>query len=72
LPEDAGKFIGRQKTVCGAVASAHFATRSKGQPTFVNLDKPYPNQIFTVLIWGWTGANSNSRLKRRIPERRFV
>ncbi len=51
-PEDAGKYIGQQKTVCGTVASAHFASRSKGQPTFVNLDKPYPNQVFTVLIWG--------------------
>jgi DNA/RNA endonuclease YhcR with UshA esterase domain len=51
-PEDAAKFIGQQKTVCGTVASAHYATRTKGQPTFLNLNKPYPNQIFTVLIWG--------------------
>ena len=51
-PEDAAKFIGQQKTVCGTVASAHYATRSKGQPTFLNLNKPYPNQIFTVFIWG--------------------
>jgi hypothetical protein len=50
--QDAVKFICQQKTVCGTVASAHFAARSKGQPTFINLDKPYPNQIFTVLIWG--------------------
>jgi hypothetical protein len=34
------KCIGRQKTVCGTVASAHFAAKSKGQPTFINLDKP--------------------------------
>ena len=34
------------------VASAHYAERSKGQPTFINLDKPYPNAPFTVLIWG--------------------
>ena len=20
--------------------------------TFVNLDRPYPNQVFTILIWG--------------------
>ncbi len=50
--EDAAKFIGQQKTVCGMVASSHYAARSKGQPTFINLDKPYPNQVFTVLIWG--------------------
>jgi hypothetical protein len=51
-PEDAAKFVGQQKTVCGTVASAHFAAKSKGQPTFINPDKPYPNQVFTVLIWG--------------------
>jgi micrococcal nuclease len=51
-PEDAAKFIGQQKTVCGKVASSHYAARSRGQPTFINLDKPYPNEVFTVLIWG--------------------
>ena len=49
---DAARFIGQQKTVCGMVASANYAARSKGQPTFLNLDKPYPHQVFTVLIWG--------------------
>ena len=51
-PENAANYIGQQKTVCGTVASTHLASRSKGQPTFLNLNKPYPNQIFTVLIWG--------------------
>jgi hypothetical protein len=51
-PEDAAKFIGQQKTVCGKVASAHYAIKSKGQPTFLNLNKPYPNHIFTVFILG--------------------
>jgi hypothetical protein len=46
-PEDAAKFIGQQKTVCGTVASAHYAARSKGQPTFMNLNRPYLNQVFT-------------------------
>ncbi len=51
-PEDATEFIGQQKTVCGTVASAHFAAKVKGQPTSLHLNKPYPNQIFSVLIWG--------------------
>ena len=49
---DADKYIGEKKTVCGVVASATYATKTKGQPTFLNLDQPYPNQIFTVLLWG--------------------
>jgi hypothetical protein len=28
------------------------AEQTKGSPTFVNLDKPYPNQVFMILIWG--------------------
>ncbi len=50
--DQAANFIGQQKTVCGVVASAQFAAKSKGQPTLLNLDKPYPDQFFTVLIWG--------------------
>jgi hypothetical protein len=31
--------------VCPAVAFV-------SQPTFLNLDEPYPKEIFTILIWG--------------------
>jgi hypothetical protein len=44
--------VGETATVCGRVASAHFAEKAKGLPTFMNLDMPYPQQIFTILIWG--------------------
>jgi DNA/RNA endonuclease YhcR with UshA esterase domain len=49
---DARSHIGETATVCGKVASAHYAARSHGEPTFFNLDKPYPNAPFTVVIWG--------------------
>ena len=49
---DAEKYVGQKATVCGIVASATFASRTKGQPTFLNLDQPYPRQVFTVVIWG--------------------
>ncbi len=44
--------IGQSATVCGIVASKHTAMRSRGEPTFINLDEPYPAQVFTILIWG--------------------
>jgi hypothetical protein len=34
------------------VASTRYAATSRGKPTFLNLDKPYPSQAFTILIWG--------------------
>jgi hypothetical protein len=52
LPSEARAHIGESATVCGTVASSRFAASTKGQPTFLNLDKPYPSQVFTVLIWG--------------------
>jgi hypothetical protein len=51
-PIDAPKYIGMEKTICGTVASATYVFRSKGQPIFLNLDQPHPNQIFTIVIWG--------------------
>jgi len=50
--EEAKAHIGETATVCGTVVSTHYATRTKGSPTFLNLDEPYPNQVFTILIWG--------------------
>jgi len=49
---EAKNHVGEKQTVCGQVVSTHYAARSRGTPTFINLDKPYPDQIFTVLIWG--------------------
>lgn len=44
--------VGENATVCGIVASEHTATSSRGEPTFINLDSAYPNQVFTILVWG--------------------
>jgi hypothetical protein len=51
-PKEAKYHVGETATVCGKVASTHYAAQSKGQPTFLNLDEPYPREIFTILIWG--------------------
>jgi hypothetical protein len=49
---EAKDHISENRTVCGKVASAHFASKSKGEPTFLNLDEPHPKEVFTILIWG--------------------
>lgn len=51
-PEDAADHVGKQAEICGVVASAKFAAGSCGKPTFLNLGRPYPNHIFTAVIWG--------------------
>lgn len=48
---EASAHVGEKAVVCGRVASATYATRSRGRPTFLNLDKPFPNHIFTAVIF---------------------
>jgi hypothetical protein len=47
---EAAQRTGQRATVCGVVASARFSQRSRGEPTFLNFDNPYPDQDFTVLL----------------------
>lgn len=54
---EAGQHIGEEATVCGTVVSATYAARSRGRPTFLNLDRPYPDHVFTIVIWGENRAN---------------
>ena len=51
-PAEAIRHVGATMTVCGPVASARYAAHAKGQPTFLNLGKPFPDQELTALIWG--------------------
>lgn len=44
--------VGSVVTVCGPVASARYDREADGQPTFLNLDEPYPNQSLVVVIPG--------------------
>jgi len=62
---EAKEHYGETATVCGEVVSTRYADSTKGQPTFLNLDKSYPNQIFTIVIWG------SNRSKFGTPETDF-
>jgi hypothetical protein len=48
---EATKHLGEQETVCSKIAEVHTASSSRGMPTFIDFDKPYPNQTFTAVIW---------------------
>src|SRR5262245_13645990 len=53
-PDQAPEHIGETATVCGVVVSIRFASGTKGQHgqhAFLDLDLPYPHQVFTVIIW---------------------
>jgi hypothetical protein len=70
VPDEAPKHLGELATVCGMVASANYAAGSRGRPTFLNLDKAYPNQTFTAVIWdedrGSFGTPESTLLGKRV------
>jgi hypothetical protein len=51
-PEEAVDHVGETATVCGLVASATYLPQAPQSPTFLDLDKPFPNQIFSAIIFG--------------------
>ncbi|MGH9746036.1 MAG: hypothetical protein ACRD59_08005 [Candidatus Acidiferrales bacterium] len=65
-PGEAKNHVGEKSTVCGIVVDAHYVSSGKGQPTFLHFDEAYPNQTFTVVIWG------RDRLKFGKPEIKFL
>lgn len=50
--KQAKDHVGETGTVCGTVVAAQYLPDRPGRPTFLNIDKPYPNQRFNVVIWG--------------------
>jgi endonuclease G len=62
-PEQARQHAGEAATVCGTVARAHYAANSRSQTTFLDFDKPYPNQPFTAVIF------ARNRAKFGTPEK---
>ena len=63
---EAKAHVGEMATVCGRVASARYAESSNRQPTFLNLDTPFPKHTFTVVIFG------ADRAKFGEPEKEFL
>jgi hypothetical protein len=44
-------MAGKSATVAVARVTASYQAEARGRPTFLN-DAPYPNHIFTAVIWG--------------------
>jgi hypothetical protein len=63
---EAGSHVGEIAEVCGHVASSAHIAAVSGQPTFLNFERPYPDQPFSVVIWGSAREKFDTR-----PERVF-
>ena len=54
--DEAIQHLDETNTVCGMVASAKYAAGAPGNPTYLNFDRPYPNQSCAVVIAGTARA----------------
>ena len=48
---EAGSYIGKKITVAGTVKSTYYAETENGKPTFINLDKPFPENTLTIVLF---------------------
>jgi hypothetical protein len=48
---DAAQHVNEQARVCGFVAGAYHASRSRGEPTFLDFERAHPGEVFKVVIW---------------------
>ena len=48
---EAYKYVGETKIVCGKIVSTRYLKRASGGPIFLNFGRDYPNQQMTGLIW---------------------
>lgn len=62
-PPQASQFKNQFTTVCGRAVQGIYMPELDNRPTFIYLDKPFPDQIFEIVIWGW-----NRGQFARVPE----
>jgi len=54
---EAREHAGEYAMVCGVIASAKYLQNSRGAPTYLNFDKPYPDSEFSAIIFGKNRKN---------------
>jgi len=62
LSYQAKNHLGENATVCRVVVSTKYLESKRCSPTLLALDRSYPNQPFTIVVWG------NDRPKFGTPE----
>ncbi len=68
--EQAASKVGSTVSIVGKVVSSKFI--SKSQSTFLNLDKEFPNQIFSITIWNNARRNFSFKPETAFDEKYIV
>ena len=54
---EAMDHVGEVKTVVGVVVGGKYVSRSRGKPTFLNLDRAYPDHVFHAFFYNVVSPN---------------
>jgi hypothetical protein len=49
-PEEAWRYIGKNEVVCGQIVDTSYAKSVRDSNTYLFLERPSPDQVFTVVI----------------------
>jgi hypothetical protein len=60
----AKRHVGETAKVCGQVVRVHLAFKTRGQPTFLDFERPHPHAPFTAVIWGLDRGKFGDPLER--------
>lgn len=50
--KEVADHLGETRTVCGQIASAHYAASSRRKPTTLIFASTFPIEDFKIIIWG--------------------
>ncbi|WP_439241906.1 hypothetical protein [Lonepinella sp. BR2474] len=64
---ESAKYLGEEKTVCGQIVEI----KSFAKGVFVNLNKPYPNQDLTIVIWEEDLVNIGTQFLTEINNKNY-
>ena len=64
-------FFGETVTVCGQVVATKYKINGKSDPTYINLDKKWPETVFTLMVFGKDRINFSYKPEEFLTDKKI-
>ena len=64
-------FFGETATVCGQVVATKYKINGKSDPTYINLDKKWPETVFTLMVFGKDRINFSYKPEEFLTDKKI-
>lgn len=64
-------FFGETTTVCGQVVATKYKINGKSDPTYINLDKKWPETVFTLMVFGKDRINFSYKPEEFLTDKKI-